>query len=298
MQRPQSFHVVAPSIPGFGFSDSSADEAFGLEATADLFDALMRRLGYEQYVAHGAGWGFKICRVLALHHPSSCVAVHTANPEIPRPTLRQHPMSWMKYQAARLTRAKLPPLSFGYLPSDLSLATTNTLHEKSGPRAGDSIEDHYGARPQTTAFSLCDSPAGLLACMLDAVHSSSVSSWSQNEILNWTMMQWLPGPEAGLRWLRQAQREAHTDLWDARHSRTALGISMFRVIGDQSDLQRGCPPMWAGAYQRVTWVKRHDRAARRPAWDAPDELVMDMREFFRTVSVGSRKADPTAVDHG
>lgn len=52
----QAFHVVTPSIPGFGFSDSSSDEDFGLEGTAEAFSKLMARLGYDRYVAHGSGW--------------------------------------------------------------------------------------------------------------------------------------------------------------------------------------------------------------------------------------------------
>ena len=50
------FHVVAPSIPGFGFSDTSLSEAFGLRKTAEIFDALMKRLGYQEYVAYGGDW--------------------------------------------------------------------------------------------------------------------------------------------------------------------------------------------------------------------------------------------------
>lgn len=52
----QAFHVIAPSIPGFGFSDASPLEGFGPRATADMFDALMKRLGYNEYIVHGAGW--------------------------------------------------------------------------------------------------------------------------------------------------------------------------------------------------------------------------------------------------
>ena len=52
----QAFHVVAPSVPGFGFSDASSLETFGLAETAFVFDKLMQRLGYDQYVAQGTGW--------------------------------------------------------------------------------------------------------------------------------------------------------------------------------------------------------------------------------------------------
>ena len=54
-----AFHVVVPSIPGFGFGDPSPLADFGLRETADIFDALMLRLGYAEYVIHGTGWYFK-----------------------------------------------------------------------------------------------------------------------------------------------------------------------------------------------------------------------------------------------
>ena len=52
----QSFHVVAPSIPGFGFSDPIPEVANNMQATAEVFDALMKGLGYHQYISHGTGW--------------------------------------------------------------------------------------------------------------------------------------------------------------------------------------------------------------------------------------------------
>lgn len=52
----QSFHVVAPSIPGFGFSDPVPEAANNIHATADIFDTMMRGLGYQRYMIHGSGW--------------------------------------------------------------------------------------------------------------------------------------------------------------------------------------------------------------------------------------------------
>lgn len=51
-----TFHVVAPSIPGFGFSDQVSEEGNNIATTAEAFDALMKSLGYSQYIAHGSGW--------------------------------------------------------------------------------------------------------------------------------------------------------------------------------------------------------------------------------------------------
>lgn len=205
--------------------------------------------------------GFSICRALALQHPTSCLAVHTANPSFIEPTWRRNHLNFFKYRIAKLTRAKVPFLSFGYLPTELQRPSND---RGSSEVAEDSLDLHkpkgatlhrlYALRPQTLAFSLCDSPVGLLAALLDVIHtripsqspltsrsrspflspielemqgsnhhddeergsrpsqSSEVHAnghasgsrdmdihsyaWTATEILNFTMLQWLPGPEA------------------------------------------------------------------------------------------------------
>lgn len=129
----QAFHVVVPSIPGFGFSDASLSEEFGLDGTARVFNQLMHQLGYEQYVAHGTGWsvccqstvtskpltrlrGFSICRALALQNPQYCLAVHTTNPSFVKPTYKRGPLVYAKYRIAQLTRAKIAFLSLATRP--------------------------------------------------------------------------------------------------------------------------------------------------------------------------------------
>ena len=189
------------------------------------------------------------------------------------------PLATAKYHIARLTRAQIPFLQFGYTPTDFAIEEAKA----SQPATDNTFTRQFMERPQTLSYSLCDSPVGLLASMLDVIHSSSNTySWTQTEILNWTMMQWLPGPEAGLRWLRQADREAREQCW-THWSATPLGISSFRAAGEGGVLG-SVPPMWASAYQKLAWVRRHDdKAARMPAWDAPDELVSALRAFAAEV---------------
>ncbi|KAI9712386.1 MAG: hypothetical protein M1820_001599 [Bogoriella megaspora] len=266
------FHVIAPSIPGFGFSDASPDESFGLRSTAEVFDSLMKRLGYAEYVAYGGDWGFKICRMLALHHKRSCLAIYTNSPDVPPPTFRIAPLACLKYHVARLTRCRMPFLSFGYLRSDIE---SQQHHHSRLPRTNPFEEQSF--RPQTTAHSLCDSPVGLLACMLDAIRPSlAIHEWPKNDILNWTMMHWLPGPEAALRWLRQASHEARSECWYS-YSITPLGVSSFGKLPGE---QLRYPPLWTEAWQRLCWLRRHERPAKWAAWDAPEETVMDMRDCF------------------
>lgn len=338
----QAFHVVAPSIPGFGFSDSSSELEFGLTGTAALFNQLMIQLGYDNYVAHGVGWGFDICRLLALNHASNCLGIHTANPVFPEPKLKKNPVAFLKYRIAKLTGSKLPLLSFGYIPTELSAQpetetsslVKNSLH--SDRPLGPTLHRLYSVRPQTLAFSLCDSPVGLLAALLDVIHTRVPSgspltsrsrspflspvelemqaagqenghagrervdsdsterpvtagprdgeknarnyTWSPTEILNWTMMQWLPGPESSLRWLRQA----HTDTTFSKfqtYTAVPLCISTFQPRNNTTST----PLMWGSTLWNITWVKRHQRPATLPAWEAPDLLVLDLRECFGTL---------------
>ncbi|KAF1969724.1 alpha/beta-hydrolase [Bimuria novae-zelandiae CBS 107.79] len=345
----QAFHVVVPSIPGFGFSDASTIETFGLEGTAEAFDKVMKRLGYERYVAHGSGWGFSICRTLALNYPQRCVAVHTANPTFAEPTFKQSPISFLKYQLAKVTRARVASLSFGYVPWEVQDASSQDAsshqdHQSTniyrGP-VGPTLSRLYSLRPQTVAFSLCDSPVGLLAGLLDVIHTpappslepitsrsrspflspieleqeeshqdrssietafrstpaglvervinsresevdSKYYSWSATEVLNWTMMQWLPGPEASLRWLRRAHLDSTpSSPFSTMHCPVPLGISSFRARNPSKN-EKATPLMWGSATWNVAWVKRHQRLASLPAWEARDELVLDMRKYFQS----------------
>jgi hypothetical protein len=200
--------------------------------------------------------GFSVCRALAQSHSKHCLAVHTANPSFKEPTAKRSATAFLKYRIARLTRGKLPLLSFGYLPTDFqSRLEDEQTSTAPNPLYLDrllepTLHHLYSLRPQTLSFSLCDSPVGLLAALLDVVHtrvpsSSPLSSrsrspflspvelemqesnhgpsalrherihsgsterphqsprqnelearnytWTPTEILNWTMMQWLPG---------------------------------------------------------------------------------------------------------
>jgi pimeloyl-ACP methyl ester carboxylesterase len=80
-----AFHVVAPSLPGFGFSDKSTTPGYGVQKMALLFDRLMRDLGYDQYVAQGGDWGSMITTCIGAQNLDACQAIHVNMP-VGRPT--------------------------------------------------------------------------------------------------------------------------------------------------------------------------------------------------------------------
>lgn len=346
---------MCPSIPGFGFSDAAENPQFGVEDAAEVFAALMLRLGYEDYVVCGEGWGFQVARALALKQGKGVVkGVFTWNPRFERPGLGRGVKTWVQWQVARVTGARWPSLSFGYVPSEVQESEENKTERKetkgedvmAARPMGPVLHQLLSARPQTLAFSLCDSPVGLLAMLLDVIgvqgagpslgarprspfldpeelelqdreyeaagHERvrsddtvkasqngvgahlSTQPWSPTDILNWTMMyvtvyityciltpsrMWLPGAEAGLRWLRRAHIETSAPSWSA-YCDVPLGISSFRSGA-------ATPLMWGAAAWPIAWVRRHREAVEMPAWEAPRLLVNDLRECFARLPGGT-----------
>ncbi|PNS16445.1 hypothetical protein CAC42_179 [Sphaceloma murrayae] len=292
----QAFHVVCPSIPGFGFGDAIPDHHAGLLDTAGLFQHLMTRLDYNQYMACGAGWGFRIARAISQAYPLNCRALFTSNPLVPQPSFTSTPIAWLKYQLARLTGARSPWLSFGYVPSDFDMASNYQVKVGAMNVPADG-NIHL-------AFALADSPTGLLAFMLhllnpmhgrprqpsshpprnDSVHLGSIliHPWSPTDVLTWTMLYWLSGPEAPLRWLRNACKETQPEsaYWTKR-STVPLGVSQFRWPGASARGMVLSPPVWTSAYCDLVWLRRHNagREVKWPAWEAADSLVLDLRDF-------------------
>ncbi|KAF2663628.1 alpha/beta-hydrolase [Microthyrium microscopicum] len=280
-----SFHVVAPSIPGFGFSDASNQEGFGVKETADLYDKLMEKLEYRKYVVHASQSGFPIARMLAMNYPAHCVGVHTSNP--PPPPTQFQPLSKPGYLKTAFSR--IPFINF-FSPSHTTNSSAscnipdNTNTQAPATRAGI-------FRPQTISFALCDSPAGLLATILDQLYSTHhLPFWSQADVLTWTMLHWLPGPEAGLRWLHNTK---NTSVY-GRYMHVPLGISEYV---DEEDMQvekgggrwwrggkggpgdKGGKGGWLASVQRVEWIKRRQGCVGTAGWDVASDVILDLREF-------------------
>jgi len=180
--RDAGFHVVAPSIPGFGWSDAPTEPGADVAFMAEHMNDLMLQLGYAQYAAQGGDWGSIIAAVCAYRFPSRCVAYHTNMPA---------PLA-------------LPSDLYGVLRLLFGLATMSSK-ERQGVR--DTMyflryETAYqriqGTKPQSLSFGLNDSPAGLLAWLLEKFQSWSdcgragpeESGLTKDDILTNVMVYW------------------------------------------------------------------------------------------------------------
>ena len=227
--------------------------------------------------------------MIATQYPNSCIAMHTTNPEVPGPSLRCHTLTWFKYHIARLTRGQISFLAFGCTSDDFTTTKTADSKDSRSLRTMDM---------KVLSYTLADSPTGLLAFLLDLIRpkinppkaddicpypNPLPNPWTYPDILTWTMLYWLPGPESPLRWLRNASCEtsALSGFWRP-YSYVPLGISYFRPGGDA----KATPPLWASAYHNLVWLTRHEQDARWPAWETPDQITMDIRSFVGSLRDG------------
>jgi pimeloyl-ACP methyl ester carboxylesterase len=142
-----AFHVVAPSLPGYGFSDIPTEPGWNAARTAAAWAALMGELGYDRFVAHGGDWGAIVATELALGHPDRLIGLHLTMPVV------------------RVT------------DEDRAAATGPELagleRERAYRRGGFGYATIQLTRPQTLGYALDDSPVGLLAWLAE-----KLDAWS------------------------------------------------------------------------------------------------------------------------
>ncbi len=249
-----AFHLVVPSIPGYGFSGPTQDRGWNVHRIAQAWDELMRRLGYQRYGAQGGDWGSSISRELGLIAGDHIIGVHL-NMLFP----------WVPEEATDLT--------------DAERSRVETMRRFRATGIG------YGAiqstRPQTLAYGLTDSPAGQLAWIAekfgewtdDGLPDEAVD---RDQLLTNIMVYWLTrtaGSSARLYY--EAARSGSSG--PPKVSTAPTGLAVFareiaRPIRRFAELSNNI----------VHWTE-FDRGGHFAAMEQPDLLVGDVRAFFRTL---------------
>ena len=246
-----AFHVVVPDMPGFGYSDRPA-VALDSIAVADLWAELMGQLGYPRFGAAGGDVGSHVSRYLALNHADRVVAVHR-------------------------TDAGLP----AHLPDDLTAEERDWL---AGAAAWGATEGAYAAmhrtKPQTAAFGLTDSPAGLAAWIVEKLQSWSdcrgdvESRFTEDEILTNVTIYWLTATiGSSMRMYRANAAIPPAQL--ARRVEVPSGFAIF-----QGDVVRP-PRAWLERTANVVRVTEPARGGHFAAFEEPELYAQELREFFR-----------------
>jgi hypothetical protein len=172
-----AFHVVAPSISGFGFSPSPLKPGMGYRETGHAFHALMIKLGYEKYVMQGGDAGDFVLRYQAVDYPESVVSGLSNFWVIPPDDADRE-----KYRHNQSTEDE----RFIIELTDMF----STKHWSYG--------QVHQTKPLKLAFAMTDSPVGLAMWIYDIVAGVVVDPaiWTPERLITWTMMHWIPGPYA------------------------------------------------------------------------------------------------------
>jgi len=261
-----AFDVVIPSLPGYGFSERPARVGVNYRVVAGMWHRLMRGLGYERYGAHGTDFGAGVATLMALDEPRSMTGLHVSNLEIPP-----------------YTGPDAPPLSES---------------ERRYVQINDSwwdVEGGYKAiqatKPQSLAYGLNDSPAGLAAWILEKWRSwgdtrgDPGGRFSLDFLLTTVTLFWVTQTIAS------SMRDYFDNLWHG----VALGPKDFVTVPtgvavfSKHFVEEIQPPReWAERLYRVRRWTQMPRGGHFAATEEPDLLARDIAGFFSDLRAEGR----------
>jgi pimeloyl-ACP methyl ester carboxylesterase len=267
-----AFHLVIPSLPGYGFSGKPTAPGWTPVSIARAWATLMQRLGYARYVAQGGDWGNAVSEVMALQQPPGLLGIHT------------NMAATVPVDISKALSVGGPP------PAGLS------ADEK---HAWDQLDDFYrhglayaqemSNRPQTL-YGIADSPVGLAAWMLDhdirsygmisRVFDGKTEGLTRDDVLDNVTLYWLTNTaisSARLYW-DTTQISTGGGFFDVRGVTIPVAVSAF------PDEIYAAPRSWAErAYPKLIHYNKLDKGGHFAAWEQPALFSSEMRAAFRSL---------------
>ncbi|WP_428933896.1 epoxide hydrolase family protein [Streptomyces sp. ACT015] len=265
-----AFHVVVPSLPGFGFSGPPADTGWEAGRISDAWADLMGRLGYPRFGAQGGDWGAAVSRELGRAHPDRVIGVH----------LNLLPGS---QQTAEPTEDDLAGLGPG--ERERTLASWRRWRAWSAEGTGYAVQQ--STRPQTLAYALTDSPVGQLAWIVEKFQAWTDSDELPEEavdrdlMLTGVMLYWLTGTAGSA--ARVYYERAHATGRAARPAEPSTAPTALAVF--PREVQTPLRHRAERTENLVRWTE-FDRGGHFAAMEEPDLLIGDVRAFFRQLREG------------
>src|SRR5262245_51130900 len=269
---PVAFHVVVPSMPGYGFSDKPRERGYNPERMAQVWATLMARLGYSRYIVHGSDWGVSVATYLALNDAAHVTALHLAG--CPGGVVGQ------------ATPPQAPPPGTPPPPVSANLG----------------YQEIQTTKPQTLGQGLSDSPVGLASWIIDKWHSWSDHDgdlekvYTKDELLTNVMIYWVTN--SGTSSARLYYETRHVD---GRLQPTFFGSFMPPLAKGRVTVPTGCGLFPSQFDNRGLTINRDPGVARKnaqtrynvvhqtiadrgghfPALEQPQAWMDDLRTFAR-----------------
>lgn len=246
-----AFHVICPSLPGFGFSGKPQRTGWGVERIAAAWAELMARLGYERYFAQGGDWGSAVTRELGVTHTAHCEAIHVTLAMGTRPTTQGEP------------------------GPDEQLAMAGAKHYR---RWDSGYSKQQSTRPQTLGYGLADSPAGQAGWILEKFwawtdcngHPENVLT--RDELLDNVMLYWATNSAAS------SARLYWESFGKARPGRVGVpvGVAVY-----PKEIVAPVRAWMRDEYPDIRHFVHMPRGGHFAAFEQPQLFVDDVRAYFR-----------------
>jgi pimeloyl-ACP methyl ester carboxylesterase len=259
-----AFHLVLPSLPGYGFSGEPREGGWDLDRTARAWAELMRRLGYTRYVAQGGDVGAGVTDAMGRQAPKGLIGIHTN---------------------------LLVPALGGTMPMDTDAERAAAAQIATFGRSGNGYFVEMATRPQTIGYALLDSPVALAAWMTDhdtdayyKIASAFVSrqpsgNLTRDNVLDNITTYWLTGTGASA---ARSYWEAYgPDAPAAAREPKPPPTIPFGFTSFPGEIWR-TPRSWVEAsYPNVIYFNEVDKGGHFAAWEEPEVFASELREAFR-----------------
>ena len=263
-----AFHVVIPSMPGYGFSGKPTAAGWGPVRIARAWDVLMKRLGYKQYVAQGGDWGAIVVDLMGVEAPAGLLGIHTNMPGV--------------------FPADIDAAAFSGKPTPAGLSADEKLAYERLQfvyQKGIAYGFQMGLRPQTL-YGIADSPVGLAAYFLDhdarsyalisRVFQGRIEGLTRDDILDNITITWLTNTAlsgARLYW----------EYWGKGYF-NVKGVAIPVAVSVFPDELYPAPRSWAErAYPKLIHYNRLDKGGHFAAWEQPKLFSEEIRTGFRSL---------------
>jgi len=252
-----AFHVVAPSLPGYGFSEATRTTGYDCQRIAENFAVLMARLGYDDYGAEGGDWGAIIGNCLAIHDAAHVRGYHTTMP------------------------LAFPPADG---PGELSeLEQADLAFMQAFDAEGTGYQKIQGTKPQSLGYGLTDSPAGLCGWITEKFHGWTdcdgvvENAVSKDRLLTNIMIYWISGNiTPSTRLYYETFKSGRVGILGNRVE-VPTGVARF-----PKEIMR-FPRKWVENHYNVTHWTQMPRGGHFAALEQPGLFVTDVRAFFATL---------------
>ena len=251
-----AFHLVIPSLPGYGFSGKPTERGYNPERMADVLAGLMERLGYDRYGAQGGDWGAIISRILAGNYSDRLIGLHS-NMISGGPPPGGNPEEGVPVEELERRRERVESFSDG--------------------RGYSAIQ---GTKPQTLGYGLNDSPAGLAAWIVEKFHGWSdhdgnvESAFTKDELLT----------NITLYWVTETITSSTRLYYESGNTPATRRVGYIDVPTGAAIFPKELfyvPQRWAEARYNMVQYTVMPRGGHFAALEEPELLVDDIRALFR-----------------